>query len=67
VQCPVEGILYNFILFNFIYFIHAVSTVVKRMPARGENTKINHGMDTRGEKKKEDVQEKHGWKEYKQP
>jgi hypothetical protein len=25
---------------------------VKRMPARGENTKINYGMDARGEKKK---------------
>jgi hypothetical protein len=27
---------------------------------RGENTKINYGMETRGE-------EKRGWKEHKQP
>jgi hypothetical protein len=36
------------------------------MSAREENTKINYGLDTTGEKK-EDVQEKREWKEYKQP
>jgi hypothetical protein len=35
--------------------------------ARGENTEINFGMGTSGEAKKEDVLEKHGWKEYTQP
>ena len=35
--------------------------------AKWENIKINYGLDTTGEKEKEDVQEKHGWKEYKQP
>ena len=34
---------------------------------RGENTKINYGLVTMGEKEKEYVQEKRGWKEYKQP
>ena len=33
---------------------------------RGENTKINYGLDTSGEGRG-DVQEKRGWKEYKQP
>jgi hypothetical protein len=35
--------------------------------ARGENIEINFGMGTRGDAKKEDVLEKHVWKEYKQP
>ena len=35
----------------------------RQKDARGENTKINYGMDTTGEKEKEDVQEKPGWKE----
>jgi hypothetical protein len=34
---------------------------------REENTKIHYGMGTRGETKKGDVLEKHGWTEYKQP
>jgi hypothetical protein len=37
------------------------------MDSRGETTKINYGVDTRGKKKKEDVQEKRGWKVYEQP
>jgi hypothetical protein len=39
----------------------------RQKDARGENTKIIYGMDTRGETKKEDVQEKRGRKEYTQP
>jgi hypothetical protein len=35
--------------------------------ATGDNTKIEYGMDTGGGEVKEDVQEKRGWKEYKQP
>ena len=35
--------------------------------ARGENTKINYGMDTTGEKKKRTSIKKRGWKEHKQP
>jgi hypothetical protein len=34
---------------------------------RGENTKMNYGMDTTGEKEKRTPKEKRGWKEYKQP
>ena len=37
----------------------------RQKDARGENTKINYGLGTR--EGKEDVQEKRGWKEYKQP
>ena len=30
-------------------------------------TTRHYGLDTMGQKEKEDIQEKHGWKEYKQP
>jgi hypothetical protein len=39
----------------------------RQKDARGENTKINYGMDTRGVKKKRTSKKKRGWKEYKQP
>ena len=39
----------------------------RKKDASGENTEINYGMDTMGEKEKEDVQGKRGWKEYNQP
>jgi hypothetical protein len=39
----------------------------RQKDARGENAKINYGMDTGGEKKKWTSKKKRGWKEYKQP
>ena len=38
----------------------------RQKDARGENTEINYGMDTTGEKEKRTSKKKRGWKEYKQ-
>jgi len=39
----------------------------RQKDARGENTKINYGLDTKGEKEKRTSKKNVGWKEYRQP
>ena len=53
-----------------IYYRAEKTTIVRprQKDARGENTKINYGLDTGGEKEKgASKKKKSGWKEYKQP
>jgi hypothetical protein len=39
----------------------------RQKDARGENMKINYGMDTMGEKEEGTSTKERGWMEYKQP